>query len=200
MKFECRLLAARSRAQIYLALGGSLMLCALNVSSQALPHATVVRVNALSNPFAASPKPELPPPPQANSLPSVPLPIASPPPPPPLPTDLRALLISESGIGLLGTAKAGDASIWVTHGRSVRIGEQEVFAEIGKTSIRLYSASKGKLLWEGGLRGPGLINPPIDMSQQKYSPPLSAGVNPGLGQSRLSVAEPISSRTAVVGQ
>lgn len=184
MTLGCRLLAAHSRAKIYLALGGLLALCALNVASQTLPSAAVIRVNTLSNPFAASPKPELPPPPQTTNLPSVPLPTAPPPSAPPLPADLRTLLISEGGTGLLGTSKEGAASIWVTHGKSVRIGEQEVFAEVGKTSIRLYSASKGKLLWEGGLRGPGLTNTSIDLSQRKYVPPLSAGVNPGLGGNR----------------
>lgn len=197
MKFGCRLLAAPSRAKFYLALGGLLVLCTLNVASQTLPAPSVMRVNALSNPFAATQKPELPPPP-ISKLPSVPLPL--PPSTPPLPADLRALLISEGGTGLLGTSKEGAASIWVTHGKSVRIGEQELRAEVGKNSIRLYSASKGKLLWEGGLKGPGVINPPMDMSQRKYIPPLSAGINPGLGQSRLNLAEPIGSRTTVVGQ
>jgi hypothetical protein len=180
MIFGVRLLAARSRTKIGLALGCSLMLWALNVASQVLPDATATRANALSNPFAATPKPELPPLPKISGLPSLP-PAAS---PPRLPTDLRALLISESGTGLLGTSKEGAASIWVTHGKSVRIGEQDVFVEIGKTSIRLYSASKGKLLWEGRLREPESTILPADLSQKRYVPPLSAGVNPGLGQAR----------------
>lgn len=181
MKMGHRFKSASHNARIHLALFGSLLLCAQNVASQNLPNSNVTRVNALSNPFAVTPKPELPPPPASTPLPSVPLPVALPPPPPPLPSDLRTLLISENGTGLITTSASGGVSIMVTHGRSVRIGEQEVFAEVGKTSIRLYSASKGKLLWEGGLRVQGLINPPIDMSQLKYTPPLSAGVNPGLG-------------------
>lgn len=179
----------------YLALVSALMLCALNVASQTLPNATLTRVNTLSNPFAVASTPELPPPPLTTKLPSVPLPMALPPPPPPLPADLRTLLISENGTGLLGTSEMGATSILVTHGKTLRVGEQEVFAEVGMTSIKLYSASKGKLLWEGGLRGPGLINPPIDMTQLKYIPPLSAGVSPGLGQTRSTAAEPLVSRT-----
>lgn len=180
MKFGVRLLATHSRTKIGLTLGCSLMLSTLNVASQNLPNATATRANGLSNPFAATPSPELPPLPKMAGLPSLP-PAAS---LPRLPTDLRVLLISESGTGLLGTSKEGAASIWVTSGKSVRVGEQDVFVEIGKTSIRLYSASKGKLLWEGQLRGPESTILPADLSQKRYVPPLSAGVNPGLGQTR----------------
>jgi hypothetical protein len=177
MKIGVSFFVTRSRAKNCIALGCSLMLWTLNVASQTLPDATTARINALSNPFAAAHRPELPPVPKITGLPSMP-PAAS---PPRLPTDLRALLISESGTGLLATSKEGAASIWVTHGKLTHIGEQEVFVEVGKTSIRLYSASKGKLLWEGRLRGPDSIDLPVDISQKKYIPPLSAGVNPGLG-------------------
>jgi hypothetical protein len=179
MRIRAWLLATPSRAKTWLALGCSLMLCTLNVTSQTLPNSNATRVNALSNPFAATS--ELPPPPKTTGLPSLPPPIAL---QPHLPADLRTLLISENGTGLLGTSREGAASIWVTHGKSVRIGEQDVFAEVGKTTIKLYSANKGKLLWEGGLRTYGLTSTTIDLSQRKYIPPLSAGVNPGLGTNR----------------
>lgn len=180
MKQGVRPLAIRSCAKNYLALGCSLMLWTLNAASQALPDTPAARANALSNPFAATPRPELPPVPKMAGLPSLP-PAAL---PPRLPSDLRTILISESGTGLLGTAKEGAPSIWVAHGKWARVGEQEVFVEIGKTSIRLYSASKGKLLWEGQLRGPESTILPADLSQKRYIPPLSAGVNPGLTQTR----------------
>jgi hypothetical protein len=195
MKFGVRLLAARSRTKIGLALGCSLVLSTLNVASQNLPNAPATRANALSNPFAASSKSELPPLPKISGLPSLP-PVAL---PQRLPADLRALLISESGTGLLGTSKEDAASIWVTHGKSTRIGEQEVFVEVGKTSIRLYSASKGKLLWEGRLRGPESTTLPADMSQKRYIPPLSAGVNPGLGQTRSTLPDASISRVTAIG-
>lgn len=174
------------------------VLLGLDVAAQTPPGPALPATNLLSNPFAIPQKVELPPPPVALKPASLPLPpLAVAPPAPSLPAGLRVILVGQSGTGLLGTADTAAASIVVNHGQSVRMGDQDYHAEVGASGIRLYTAPRGKLVWEGTLGGPGLITPPIDMSQLKFVPPLSAGVNPGLGSARSTMpsSEPLITRT-----
>lgn len=131
-------------------------------------------------------------------------PAAAPAPPPAsggnpaLPPGLRAILIRNNGQGLLGSADANGLSIAVAHGKPVRIGTQDFLAEVSATAIRLYAGPRGRLVWEGSLGSPAPISPPLDMSQLKFVPPLSAGVSPGLkaGQGRGSGGESAPGRAA----
>jgi len=179
----------------YLTLLSVLAIIALDVAAQSPPNGASSGVNPQLNPFAVNPKVELPalPPPLKPS--AIPLPL-----PPalsnaqPLPQGLRAILIRNNGQGLLGSADPGAFSIPVTHGKQVRIADQNYYAEVSDMEIKLYSAHKGKLIWEGALGGASPINAPVDMSQVKFIPPLSAGVSPGLksgssGQSSARMTE-----------
>jgi hypothetical protein len=160
----------------------ALFLHSLAVAAEPELPGTAADVNLMVDPFSVKAKLVLPPPPlksSATALPPVPLPPMFAP-AQPLPLGLRAILIRDNGQGLLGSADAGAYSIPVAHGKQVRIGDQDYHAEVSKTEIRLYSSPKGKLVWEGTLGGPALISAPIDMSQLRFVPPLSAGVNPGL--------------------
>ena len=166
----------------YLTLFLTLALFALRVAAQPGPPGAAASVNPMVDPFATPAKVVLPPPPLKTSAAALP----SLPPPPilapaqPLPTGLRTILIRDNGQGLLGSADAGAFSIPVTHGKQVHIGDRAYHAEVSKTEIKLYSSPKGKLVWEGALGGAALVNPPVDMSQVNFIPPLSAGVSPGL--------------------
>ncbi len=94
------------------------------------------------------------------------------------PQGLRAILISDNGLGLLVGADA--VSIPVIHGKQIRIAGQDYHAEVTSTEIKLFTAPKGRLVWEGALGGSMLVSVPVDTSQLKYIPPMSAGVSPGL--------------------
>ena len=156
-----------------------------DASAQSLPNGVTPGINPLVDPFAINAKVLLPPPPPHVKLPAVPLP-PSPPvlaPAPSFPQGLRAILIRDNGQGLLGSAEAGTFSIPVTNGKPVRIGNQDYHAEVSPTEIKLYSSPRGKLIWEGSLGGSSLVSAPIDLSQVKFIPPLSAGVSPGLKSS-----------------
>ncbi len=172
----------RSIVKRYLTLVFALLLHSLAVATEPELPGAAADHNLMVDPFAVKAKLLLPPPPLKSSA------AALPPVPPspmlapvqPLPPGLRAILIRDNGQGLLGSADAGAYSIPVAHGKQVRIGDQDYHAEVSKTEIRLYSSLKGKLVWEGTLGGPALVSAPIDMSQLRFVPPLSAGVNPGL--------------------
>ena len=149
---------------------------------QAVPGSTGGR-NPVADPFALAPKVEAPvrvvqkapvagPPLASASVPRV-----------SLPPGLHAILIRENGMGLLSSGEPGAPSIAVTNGREVRIQEQDFRVEITQSSIRLFSAWVGRVVWEGSLAGNAAQVLPADMSQFKYIPPLSAGVDPGLGGS-----------------
>lgn len=149
--------------------------------------------NPLADPFGANSKVTLPPVPQV-----MPSSIGLPLPPVPgnnsaLPQNLRVLMIRENGQGLLGRAEAGSISIPASHGKKVLIGGQSYYAEVTRTEIRLYTSAKGMLVWEGSLAGvaPTMTQP--DIAQATYVPPLSAGVNPGLGSRARSntAAQPV---------
>jgi hypothetical protein len=160
-----------------------LPLLATAAVAQAPPPDSGAGMNPLLDPFAANVRPAmpLPPPPKASALAFGPAPL--PPaalPAPALPAGLRVLLIRDSGIGLLGTADAESPSIPVVNARPVRIGEQDYMAEVTSSEIRLFTNGRGKLVWHGTLGGPATVSVPVDLSQTKYIPPLSAGVNPGL--------------------
>jgi len=159
----------------------ALPLLATAALAQAPPPDSTGGMNPLVDPFAANAKTTipLPPPPKAAALAPVPLP-PLPPMATPVPSGLRALLIRDNGIALLGSADAESASIPVVNGKPVRIGEQEYMAEVTATEVRLYASAKGKLVWQGTLGGPAPVAVPVDLSQVKFIPPLSAGVNPGL--------------------
>jgi hypothetical protein len=96
------------------------------------------------------------------------------------PVGLRALLIRDNGVGLLGTADTQTPPIAVVNGRTVRLVDHDYIAEVTANEIRLYLTPKGKLVWMGTLGGPAQVIAPVDMSQAHFTPPLSAGVNPGL--------------------
>lgn len=163
------------------------------VAAEPEPPGAVAGSNLMVNPFTAHAKVVLPPPPSlkqsAAALPPLP-------PPPmlvlaqPLPPGLRAILIRDNGQGLLGGADA--FSIPVAHGKQVRIGDQDYHAEVSKTEIKLYSNPKGKLVWEGALGGPAMVSAPVDMSQLRFIPPLSAGVSPGLKSGGASASTKLS--------
>jgi hypothetical protein len=160
-----------------------LMLVALEAAAQSPPTGANPSINPLADPFQTNAKVELPPPPSAMKHAAMPLPPVPPsalPAPGSLPPGLRVVLIRDKGQGLLGTADTGAFSIAVTNGKVLRIGDQDYAAEVTANEIRLYASPKGKLLWQGSLGGPVTVGAPIDMSQAKYSPPLSAGVSPGL--------------------
>jgi hypothetical protein len=139
-------------------------------------------MNPLLDPFATTARPAVPlPPPKSFSVPlpalapAVPsLPTAS------LPVGLRVLLIRDQGVGLLGTADTQASSVAVAHGKLVRIGEQDYMAEVTASEVRLFTPNRSKLVWQGTLGGPAPIQAPVDMTQAHFTPPLSAGVNPGL--------------------
>jgi hypothetical protein len=97
-----------------------------------------------------------------------------------LPASLHVLLIGENGMGLLSNGEAGATSIPVFHGKWVRLLDQEFVAEVSANRVKLL-LSGGRLAWEGALVGTSVAPLPPDTSQMKYIPPLSAGVNPGLG-------------------
>lgn len=159
----------------------ALPLLARVVAAEPEPPGAVVGANLMVDPFTVHAKVVLPPPPSLKQSA-----VALPPLPPPpmlapaqsLPPGLRAILIRDNGQGLLGGADT--FSIPVAHGKQVRIGDQDYHAEVSKTEIKLYSTPKGKLVWEGALGGPAMVSAPVDMSQLRFVPPLSAGVSPGL--------------------
>jgi hypothetical protein len=160
-----------------------LMLLALAAVAQSSPKVASVGINPLADPFQANAKAELPPPVKHLGAPLPPVP------PPvlvdhiaPLPAGLRVVLIRGNGQGLLGTADLGAASLPVFSGKTLGISGKDYVAEVTTTQIRLYASPKGKLMWEGTLSGPVMLIAPADMSQAKFTPPLSAGVNPGLGK------------------
>lgn len=160
-----------------------LPLLATAAVAQAPPPDSVAGMNPLLDPFAANAKPALPlpPPPKASALALAPVPLPSAAlPAPVLPAGLRVLLIRDNGIGLLGTADPEGPSIPVVNGRTVRIGEQDYMAEVTQSDIRLLASGRGRLVWQGMLGGPAQVAAPVDLSQTKFIPPLSAGVNPGL--------------------
>jgi hypothetical protein len=161
-----------------------LMLFALAAVAQSSAKATSAGSNPLADPFQTHSKVELPPSLSvklmAMPLPPVPPP-AAPAPVPTLPTGLRVVLLRHSGQGLLGTADLGAASIPVSNGKTLHLTGHDYLAEVTDTQIRLYTAPKGKLIWEGTLGGPAMLIAPADMSQAKFTPPISAGVSPGLG-------------------
>jgi hypothetical protein len=141
--------------------------------------------NPLSDPFAAAPKTEVPSKLVVRIAPVAPAPSASNlalgSARPALPAGLRVILLMESGSGLLSQGDAGSTSITVSHGKWVRINDQDYYAEIFQSSVRLFSAAGGRLMWAGTLAGSSTTPLPADTSQFRYVPPLSAGVNPGLG-------------------
>lgn len=153
------------------------------VQAQSLGPGPAPAVNPQADPFAVSPPPMLPPPPPGK-LSAVPLPALPPAPAAspvqPLPTGLRAILIRDNGQGLLSSADANAYSIPVTHGKLVRLGEQDYRVEVTATAIRLYASPRDKLVWEGTLGAPAPLSLPADTSQLRFIPPLSAGVSPGL--------------------
>jgi hypothetical protein len=165
-----------------------LLLCAVaaqavELQAQAPAPEAPGAMNPLLDPFAVNAKPVLPLPPLPKGA-GVPLPPMPPPmqalPPAALPPGLRALLIRDNGVGLLGAANLDAASITVVNGRSVRIGEQDYVAEVTAAEIRLYTPSKARLVWQGSLGGPAQVLAPVDLTQAHFTPPLSAGVSPGL--------------------
>jgi hypothetical protein len=138
---------------------------------------------AIANPMALDPF-TAPAKPAATPAPVAKKPVAAPAPLPraqPVPAGLRALLISDTGVGVLSAADG--VSIPVVHGKSVRVGDQDYYVEITETEIKLWSSAKGRLVWAGALAGAVLLSEPADASQLKYTPPLSAGVSPGLSSS-----------------
>ena len=99
-----------------------------------------------------------------------------------IPRTLRVLLISANGTGLLSSSEVGSASIPVADGRTVRIGDAEFIASIGRDHIKLLLPG-GRLAWQGSLAGVTSVSLVPDTSQLKYVPPMSAGVDPGLERS-----------------
>jgi hypothetical protein len=171
-----------------------LMLFALQGVAQLPPKVISVGINPQADPFQVNAKIELPPPPPpmkhlAAPLPPVPPPI-TPAPVASLPTGLRVVLIRDNGQGLLGTADFGAASVPVASGKMLSVGGQDYLVEVTATHIRLFASPRGKLMWEGTLSGPAMFNAPIDTSQSKYIPPLSAGVSPGLRSGATAAVAP----------
>jgi hypothetical protein len=173
----------------------TLAFATLDAVAQAPPAEVISGINPQIDPFAANAR-LVPPPPSPVTLSAVPLPAPLQAPLPSLPTGLRAILIRDNGQGLLGRSDASAFSIPVAHGKTVRIGDHDYHAEVTATEIRLYSGAKGKLLWEGTLGGPEQVSAPVDLSQVRFIPPLSAGVSPGLKSSTSSAkaATPIISK------
>ena len=163
------------------------ILSTLNLAAETLETVDTSGSNPMANPFAASPKLELPPlpafKPSGVELPPVAtLPKVA----QQLPQNLRVILIRDQGHGLLGSTDAGFLSIPVASGKTVRIAGQNYYVQVTAMEISLYTAQKGSLVWTGSLGG---VAPPtiqVDMSQMQYIPPLSAGVNPGLQNRALS--------------
>ena len=159
------------------------MLLALVAVVQSPAIAAGAGGNLMADPFQVNAKSELPPPPSGKQL-AAPLPPVPPPvvmaPVSALPAGLRVVLIRNSGQGLLGTSDAGATSIVVSSGKSVKLNGQNYWVEVSATQIRLYATIKGKAIWEGSLGGPTMSIAPVDMSQARFVPPMSAGVNPGL--------------------
>lgn len=156
------------------------LLSLLALSGLNLAAEIAVGPNPVADPFTTSSKIELPPLPPIKAsgleLPVAPFPSN----PQTFPQNLRVILIRDKGQGLLGSTEAGALSIAVADGKSVRIAGQNYYAEVRKTEIKLYSAKKGMLVWEGSLAGVAPVSVQSDTSQAKYIPPLSAGVSPGL--------------------
>jgi hypothetical protein len=160
----------------------ALILLATLLAARAQAQETGGTMNPLIDPFAVNARTVLPPPLPPKG-PAVPLPPMAPAPSLPnaaFPVGLRALLIRDNGVGLLGAADTQASSIAVANGKTVRIGDQDYMAEVSASEIRLYLTPKGKLVWLGTLGGPAQVSPPVDMTQAHFTPPLSAGVNPGL--------------------
>lgn len=135
------------------------------------------RSTTLADPFAAQVIPELPPVPASKvQEPPAGLPATI----QPIPANLRVALFREHGQAILSTTDAGSLSILVNHGKNVRIAGQAYFAEVVDNVVRLYLDKNGRLIWEGGLASMVLPSVPPDLSQARFVPPLSAGVNPGL--------------------
>jgi len=159
-----------------------LLLClAWAASALAQTAAAPAAGNQQVDPFAT---PAPPPQPAAPATRPPPPPAQAPAPAPggaqPLPAGLRALLIRNNGQGLLGSADPNALSMAVANVKPVRIGGQDYLAEVSATTIRLYAGPKGRLVWEGSLGSPTPVSAPLDLSQLKFVPPLSAGVSPGL--------------------
>jgi len=172
-----------------------LMLFALEAVAQSPPKVASTGINPLADPFQTQAKVELAPPPPPMKHLAVPLPPVPPPITPAplasLPAGLRVVLIRDNGQGLLGTADFGAASVPVANGKILSVGGQDYLTEVTPTHIRLYASPKGKLMWEGTLSGPAMFSAPIDMSQSKYIPPLSAGVSPGLRPGAAGAVSPV---------
>lgn len=166
-----------------------------------LPAMPPFAANLLADPFATHALPQAPKHPRAagkttsNDSYSPPLPAAAPlavlPPPAapiikPLPSGLRVILIRDKGQALLSSNEVGSYSIAVAHGQTVRIGEQNYHAEVSKSQVRLLLSPKAKPIWEGGLAGVTQPALAADAAQARYTPPLSAGVSPGLTSSARS--------------
>jgi hypothetical protein len=173
-----------------------LILCGGLVQAQAL--GPTAGVNPQVDPFAVSAGPSLPPPPPGK-LTAMPLPALPPAPvfgtPQTLPAGLRAILIRDNGQGLLGSADG--YAIVVSNGKTLRLGEQEYRVEVTQTEIRLYAAPHGRLVWEGTLGGPAPVSLPADISQLRFIPPLSAGVNPGLKSGASSLGQAVDPVTKI---
>ena len=130
-------------------------------------------VDPFTEPTKVTPPTPLPPPLKKPAATPVMLPKMQ-----PLPPGLQTLLISESGLGLL---TSGDSlTIAVVHDELVRIGDQVYYVEITTTKIKLFTAPRGRLVWEGALSGAALLSPVVDTAPLIFTPPLSAGVSPGL--------------------
>jgi hypothetical protein len=87
----------------------------------------------------------------------------------------------------------------VAHGKTVRIGDLDYAVEIANNEIRLYLPPRGKLVWQGTLGGVAQVAAPVDMTQAHFTPPLSAGVNPGLRSAAAvgNASDPIIRKTGV---
>lgn len=155
----------------------SLLVLTPTLQAQDLPPVPMQRSTTLADPFATQVTPELPPVPMTRV---VELPVGMPASVQPIPNNLRVILFREHGQAVLSTAEAGSLSILVNHAKNVRIAGQVYFAEVSDDVVRLYLEKKGRLVWEGGLAGMVLPSAPPDLSQARFVPPLSAGVNPGL--------------------
>lgn len=138
--------------------------------------------NILADPFSAPviSKPELPPPPEvknlgvAVSLPSSPATGHS------LPAGLRVVMLKSGGFGWLSAADNNKQLIAVKQGGSVILGGQSYFVQIFNDEILLLAGVKGRVIWRGGLIGAVTASSTPEASAVSFTPPLSAGVNPGL--------------------
>ncbi len=174
----------------YRAILSMLALLLLQLPAEAQQLQGLTEANPMADPFAANPRPELPPPP-ALKTPGMALPpvVALPQSLQQLPASLRVLLIHDTTQALLGSAEAGSLSIPVASGKMVRIAGQNYSVDVTKSVVRLYSVAPGSqktsgkrsLVWEGVLSGAMPVSVQGDIAQLQYTPPLSAGVSPGLG-------------------